>query len=503
MAQASVTRKTRFAVVEESSEGSLKAPSSGSDFIALQPGFSLNGNVEKLSNEELKGSIGKSQSITGIESPEGSLDHYLYTSGVEGVEPETHLLIKSVFGDSVTASTEYDTVAASTAGDDDDAAVIKVDSGEGVNFERGQALLIKDSSGGYSVRAIESISGDDLTLGFNLDSAPGVGVNLGKAILYKPADENHPSLSVWDYRSNGTAVQAMAGAKVSEMSMAVEAGQLVNMSFSFAGTSFYFDPLQISATAYALDFEVDSSNYSVSLTQKYYKTPHDLALALQAAMSDASGASVSVSYSDSDGKFTVAASLATTFSADWATTANTLGPVFGFTADDTGALSYVSDDAIDLDSPYTPVLDGKQPFVAKANEIFIGDFNDNVCFRARTVSPTLTNEIVNVTSICAESGVLERLVQSRSASFEISGLLSKYDADKFEKFLKNSSSKLQLTLGNKSGGNWVPGSVAVWYMPKASIDAISLEDNDGVVEVTMTVTAFTESGEGEIYLNLL
>src|SRR5690606_17278141 len=126
-------------------------------------------------------SIGAAAPVLGAEAPALSLNHYLRHSGVEGQEPNFGLLLEGAFGDKSVASTEYDTVANSTAGSSSARAVVKVDSGEGVNFERGHALMIKDQTNGYSIRPVFSISSDDLSLGFNLGNAPGSGVNLGKA----------------------------------------------------------------------------------------------------------------------------------------------------------------------------------------------------------------------------------------------------------------------------------------------------------------------------------
>ena len=44
------TRKTRVAIVQETTEGTLKAPSSTGEYIAVQDGLSLTPSFETLEN---------------------------------------------------------------------------------------------------------------------------------------------------------------------------------------------------------------------------------------------------------------------------------------------------------------------------------------------------------------------------------------------------------------------------------------------------------------------
>ena len=76
-------RASSLAIVREVTSGTPVAPTAGTDFIALQEGFSLNPNFQTLENAEIRSSIGLSKLIQGLESPEGSFDHYLRHSGVD------------------------------------------------------------------------------------------------------------------------------------------------------------------------------------------------------------------------------------------------------------------------------------------------------------------------------------------------------------------------------------------------------------------------------------
>jgi hypothetical protein len=492
-----VTRKSRMAIKEETA-GIPVAPVAGSDYLAVQDGLSLTPNFEVLESAELKASIGASKPIVADSSPEGSLAHYVYHSGTEGALPEMHLLLKGAFGDHSLAATEY-TVVSATAGSASAAATITVGAGLGAQFEVGEALLIKLPSG-FVIRSIKSIAGDVLTLNFNLSNITGIaGVGLGKCVLYKPADEL-PSLSIWDYRGNGAAVQMMSGSKVSEMSISAEAGAFINAEFSLTGSEFYFNPIELTSSSNKIEFTTDTGSLSAELTAKFYIDPFDAAAALAQAMTSADGSeTISVSYSNSTGKFT-AASTGAVFSVDWATSTDSLGAKFGFTADDTGALSYVSDVAIGIESPQTPVLSGQDPLVAKNNSVLLGGFADNVCFPANSITMSLSNEISEVKIICSDK---IKTPQGRAVTVEIAAVLDKYRSEEFKRFRTNEETSFQYAFGPKSGNSFVAGKSGAIYLPKATITSFELSDLEGVVSIAITLTAYTQSGEGEIYLGLV
>jgi hypothetical protein len=298
----------------------------------------------------------------------------------------------------------------------------------------------------------------------------------------------------------------MRGAKVSEFSMTAEAGALINADFSMSGKEFYFNPIEITTTTNKIDFTDDGGAVSASLSPKFYKDPHDAAAALATAMTAASVGSgdqvVSVKYSNVDGKFTVSATGAL-FDVDWSSTVESLGDKFGFTADDDSALSYVSDLAIALSSPQTPVLSGQDPIVAKNQNVFLGSFFDITCFPASSITPTLSNELADIKTICAESGIREKLPTSREVSVEINAVLDKFRAEEFKRFRLNEETKFMYAFGPKVGGGYVGGKSGALYIPKATITAFELSDLEGAVAMTMTLSGFTESGEAEAYFNLI
>jgi len=497
---ASINNKASvLAVKKEVTEGVLVNPSASTDYVALQEGFSFAPQFEELTSAELKNSIGAGETVLGSENPTASFDHYIRHSGVEGQEPDYGEILESVFGGKSVAASEYSTIAGSTT------LIIKVGAGEGVNFERGQCLLVKDGLNFYSMRNVLSVSGDDITIGQALSVAPALGVDLGKDVLYKPADNSHPSLSIMLFRGNGGAIEAISGAKISELAISAESGQFVNGSISVEGSAYYFDPMTVKATNKYLDFN-DGSVKVVSLVEKTYKDPNELASALQTAM-NAVSSGITVSYSSSSGKFTIAKASGT-LSLLWntgANAANSIGSLLGFNvaADDTGSLSYLADNGISLISPQAPAFDAASPLVAKNNEVMLGGSSDTACFGARSVNFTLSNTITPIPDLCEESGVQGKIITGREVTVEVVALLSKYDVSKFTSFRQGSNVSFTYNFGEKSGGNWVAGKCANIFVPTAKISSFSVDDSDGLAILNMTLKAYVADGLGECYLNFV
>jgi len=496
-------RASSLAIVRETVAGTPVAPTAGTDFIALQEGFSLNPNFQTLENAEIRSSIGLSKLIQGLESPEGSFDHYLRHSGVEGQAPNYGLVLESLLGDTSSNATERTTAAASTV------SLLKLAAGGG-DFAKGKAVLVKDAV--YSIRPIDSVSTNDLTLGFDLPTAPAAGISTGKCVNYSPANEGHPTLTSWLYRGGGGALEVLAGTRITEAAISVAAGELVNSSYSFQGTKYYFDPINITATDVTLDFTDDDGTFAATVAAQLYRDPHELAAALQDAMNaTASTETATVQYIDTTGKFKIT-STSTLLSLLWntgANTANTIGDKIGFlvAADDTGnagSVGYTSDNAQSWAPSLTPAYDAADPQAAKNNEVLIGDANDLVCFCASTIDITVTNDIQDVNCVCAESGVQEKIINQRSIEISIVGVLERHDADKFLKFRSNADVKFLYNFGSKSGGNWVPGTACSIYVPKATVSSHEAGDDNGLVTLNISIRAYVPTdGSGEFFINFL
>lgn len=501
------TRSSALAIKEETTEGTPVAPSSTGDYVALQDDFSMSPSFDTIENAELRDSIGAAKPINGLENPEASFSHYLRHSGIEGEAPNYALLLKSALGTETVNSTEDDTVNGSSTTN------LVVNTGEGADYPRGRALLIKDSTNGYRIRAVHTDAvSDSIPLSFMLPNAPASGINLGKSVDYAPVNTGHKSLSLWHFVGNSGAIQMMAGAKVSEMAISIAAGDLINASYSFSGAGYYFDPIEIKSTDRYLDFTNDDGTAAAVIAAKMYKDPHDLASALQTAMRNASpGETATVTYSDVTGKYTIK-STGTVLSLLWnsgTNAANTVGDKIGFltAADDTGTAAttgYTSDNALVLSSPQTGVLDDSDPLAAKDNEVMIGDQDDYQCFGASSVDVTISNELADVLSVCAESGKAANLVTTRAVTISVTSLLQQYDADKWARFRQGIATRFQYSFGTKSGGNWVPGKCGMIYAPDTTITSFTIADQDGQASLEMELTAYVAvAGEGEIFIGFV
>jgi len=505
MATYGSSKSNVLAIKKETTPGTVVMPSAGTDYVALQPDFTLTPNFEVLTNDEIRASIGTSKPIQGLEQPEGSFSHYLKHSGVEGQAPEMGDVLESAFGTTSANATERATTTGSTT------SVINLAAG-GSDFARGKAVLIKDGTNGFSIRPVHSVSSNNLTLGFRVGTAPATGVNVGKCVNYTPANSGHPSLSIHAYRGNGQLYEILAGARVGAMTIDAQAGQNINMNFSLRGTKYHFNPIEIASGENYFDFN-DGSDRSVTITAKVYRDPHELATALQDALNASPSADTfTVEFLDNDatnpGKFRISSNGAT-FNIEWNTGANTgnnIGAALGFSvaADDTGGGPYVSDNAISWAAPHTPAYDSSDPIAAKYLEVLLGDVDDFACFCAQEVNIELNNTITNSLCICAESGVDQVLVTAREVRVTLRALLDKHDADKFRRFRANAETRFAFNFGTRNGGNWEAGKCGNVYIPTAVVSRFSLADLDTLIGLELELTGFVDSnGNGEVYLNFL
>lgn len=499
------TRNSVLAVKEEVTEGTPVFPAAVTDYVALQDGFTLEPSFAALESAELTGSIGKSKNVKGLEEPTASLSHYWRHSGVVAQAPNFGPLLKNAFGNETIRATERNTIVGSTT------LVVNVDTGEGAEFQRGDAILVKHASNAYEVRNVLSIAGDVLTLSQALSVAPGTGVDLGRNVLYHPADTAHPTHTLTLYRGNAAdaAIEQMAGARVTSVGIDFPAGDYINASYDFEGILYNFDPIEIAAADIYIDFTDDAGTYAASITAQTYKDPYKLREAIESAMNALASDAITVSYDDTTGKYTIASDGAVTFSLLWntgANAANTIGDKIGFNtaADDTGAFTYTSDNAISKASPYAPSFDSANPLVAKSNEVLLGSDTDDVaCFQANTVNVTIANTKSDILSVCAESGKKGSVFSAREVTVTISALLESHQAKEFKNFRANDTVKFTYNAGEKTGVNWTEGTVVNVHSPTMVIDSFGLSDADGLVQLDLTLTSFVDSGLGEVFVNFL
>lgn len=503
-------RNTVAALTVEATEGVPVAPASATDgFFAIHDGFTMNVEYEEIENPALSGSLGQSKTTKGILSSSAEFSEFFKHSGTEGVEPSVGPATQATLGAKTVNATEYNTIAGSTQGTATAAGTIVVDTGEGVNFERGQTVLIKDGVNGYSLRPILSISGDTLTLGFNLlKPAPALGVDLGKAITYKPADSGHVPVSIWNYVGNEGFVSTLAGGRVSGLAISGIVGANIISTYTLEGSKYFFDGIDITASTKYLDFTDDQGTVAVVVTEKYYQDPHELATAYTEAMNNATTETHLVEYLDATGEFKISTSTSAVLSLLWNTgtnTANTVGAKLGFSvaADDTGATEYTADSPQDYSAPYSPTYDSSEGLVFKNMEVLVGDFKDSNCFEGTEISLNVTNTIAPLDSYCSETGRTGLRITAREVTATVKYRVSKYDVDKHRRLRENDNIQLFVGVGEKSGGNWVPGKTGTIYLPTATIQSIDSATEDDLIVFTLNLKAYVANSLGEVYINHL
>jgi hypothetical protein len=491
-------RASIFALKKETNAGDYLPPSSGSEFVPLRPGNTLNFTAEQLDSDELLNDIGAAKSFVGKESSEGSHSAYLRHSGIEGQEPQLGVMFESVMGTKTVNSTQY----TSASGSDSEKVVVTT----GSNFYPGQALLIKEGSG-YVIRNIKEVDGNDLMLNFNVQNPPASGIGLGKAITYIPAPQGHPTFSATKYLGNGHAIEATSGNTVSELSLTADANGFGEVEFSYAGTKYFFNPMIVDSTNNYLDFVDDAGTHSVFVAEKVYKTPIEIVDAIKSAMEAVSSEEFIVRYDKGNGTFTFATNTSTVFSLLWNTgtnAANTIGELLGFdtAADDTGLTVYVSDDELNLEPGITPVYDSADAIIIKGAELFIGSFDDDLCVCAQTVSLTISKETQDVDCICEETGVKEKIAVARSVEMSVTAVLNKHDATLLDALLKNSGISAMLNAGPKTGGNWVPGKCFNVYLQNCTVSSYTTT-GDSFIQAEITLRGFVTSSSKDVYLNFV
>lgn len=505
---AELTRKSRMAIVEETTENTPVLPTDAKEYVPLRDDFSMSLNFEELENNELKASIGQSKSQQGDETPTASVGLFLRGSGTEGTAPNLGLanLLEAAYGSKDVEVTEYNTVAGSTT------TAINVDTGEGAFFSIGQALLVKHASNDWEIAIVKSISGDVLTPLFALQNAPATGTDLGLAVSFRASDSGHIPLSVWDYRGNQAGVGLMSGARVNSLSVDATANQQLAATFEMEGLGNYFNPLVVDSTNFSLDFDDGGGEENASITQKTYRDPNELAAEIQTKMDALTADNITVTYNNDGanaGKFTIASD-GGTLSLLWNTgtnTATTIGGLIGFStaADDTGATTYTSDSTIDLTSPQTPDFsDLTDPHVVKNQRVMLGDQADNTCYSVQNFTYELGTPVTRAPSICAESGTSESIINSREVTASFVANIPRFDADKFTKQRSNSSLSFQYNFGDKSAGNWVAGKSGAIHIKEAIVTAHEMGDNDGLVTLQVDIKGHVDdSGNSETALNFL
>jgi len=500
-----------MAFKEETTEGTLLEPDAGSQFSALRSGAGMSQNVDQVENDELTGSRSPGGSLPGKENNTGNLPKYLKGSG-SAAAPDWAVLLKSMLGGQTDNATEYDTVASSTAGDDDTRAISKVDSGEGTNFAKGHALLHRATP--YQIRNVRSISSDDLSLNFNRDSAPASGVNLGRSVLFYPTAEPSTFFSAWEYQKKSSAKyrQAIAGCRITSAQFTFAANGLAQVALQFRGTKGYWNPIKITSSNKYLDMTDDGGTIAATLTEGWYN-PVELAAHITAKATEASVGSgddtITCTYDSATGKYNISSN-GTTFELLWNTgtnSANSVGATIGFAvaADDDSATGYTGDNAITYSVPVTPSYDDVNPFFLKDQELLLGTFGKYSNRNCRELTITVESQFNDVEDLTAETGIGGLAAGPLTVSFSAVLHLQQHESD-FHNWLKQATElEFMFNCGNKdSSRNWKDGETWNFYIPRTILTGVELGETNNIIEYTVSGRAAVPDSDYEaIYINHL
>ena len=514
MPEVIATRRSTAAIVQKSTEGDLRKPTSGSQFVTVQPDYRINPNFETVENVELKDDIMSGKTIITGEAPSATYSHYFKGSGTAGTAPEIGPMIQSSFGGFRSESTETTAASSSTK------KLLKMSSSDAGKLSKGDALLIKDT-GGFQIRPVSEVDGTDVKLGFELPSPSTSNSKVGQFVTYYPTSDNQPVFDLWHYLGGGDAgVENVKDCRTTNMTVQATAKDLINSSFSFEGTAYRFnedykEEFVISSNSDRFEWVWSNSgtrtNTVVTLTQGTYTNGAALATELQKQVRKVNNAFSDATVTFGSNKFTFADST-TKFYINFAGYSS-IARKLGFAATDVSSASLVNTLAAPnnarIDRSYGSDIDDDDieyddtdPIVARDQQIFIGDPGNNVCVEASSATFTFGTPKTLITSVCTESGNYRTVINQRTAVLAISVILEEDDRRFFQKFKEGDTTHFAFIGGKKASGNWKPGECFVIYGSPASITSFSITDSGGVFALDLELTCFADGeGEGSIFVS--
>lgn len=514
MPEVIATRRSTAAIVQKATEGALEKPTSGSQFITIQPDYSIAPNFGTTENVELKDDIMSGKTIIVSEEPSATYSHYFKGSGTAGTPPEYGPMIQSSFGGYRSHASETTAVAQSTA------KLLKMSTTDAAQFKKGDAVLIKDSAKGYQIRPVSSVSGTDVTLGFELPAAPTASSKVSGFVTYFPLNENLPVYDLWHYIGGGEAGnESVQDCRTTSMTVSATAQDLINATFSVEGTAYQFNETfadEYQVVAGSADFDIvwsntgTRTNTAVSIAAGRY-TGAEMATALQTAFRSVDSGFGDATVVFADNRFTFAdsntrfylnfegypAMAATLGFAEADTSSSSLVNTLKSTKDAQTVRFYdsgIASSAIEYDTT--------DPIVARDQQLFIGDADDNICVDASSLTFTFGTPKSLITSICTESGNYRSVINQRTAVLAVSAILQEDERRFFSEFKSGDTVHFAFVGGKKSGDNWKAGECFSIYGSPASITAFAMTDTDGVFSLEMELTCFADGeGEGSIFIS--
>lgn len=250
MAIGVVTNESTLALVEEVTEGTYVAPSTGTDYVEpLSDGLELNKTREELTRDTLGGSVENEASRVGIAEVQGSIPLEYKASATAGDAPQSmDVLLKSLLGGKRQLTSPITTGTTHTS------TVINISDTSGLAV--GDLVLVKEA-GAYEVRPISAITTDtSITFPFALDNgAPSDNVEIEEFTTYY--HDTSSSITFSAEHNLGTQAIKQKARGLRAVSCAMEnwsVGQLPTMTFGVQGLD--IDRVDEDATA-APDFTAD------------------------------------------------------------------------------------------------------------------------------------------------------------------------------------------------------------------------------------------------------
>jgi hypothetical protein len=226
-----VTNESSLALVKEVTEGTVVAPSSGTDYIeVLADSLEFQKTREDLSRDTLSSTTEMEASRVGIPEVSGSLGVEFRASATEGAYPQAlEVLAESLMGGKRTAVTDTTTTGNTST---------VLEFGATPPFNVGDCVLVKASGGAYEVRPISAVGATTITFPFALDNgAPADGTVVAATSTFYSNTATSSTFSA-EHSVGNEIMQTIGGLRT--QSLALEnwtAGTIPTASFNVAGLS--------------------------------------------------------------------------------------------------------------------------------------------------------------------------------------------------------------------------------------------------------------------------
>lgn len=535
-----VSKKSSTAyLVLKPKEGPFVKPTSKDQAVELQGDFSITTNTEVRENLALRNSITPGKPTIAKRTASVGMSHYFVGSGEQGKVPQWGGMLEASFGGLRKVrdgDSDPDSVAITVTGSDRKNLVLAANHG----FKKGDALFIRLGTDVY-VRTAHYVEGNKVELSFALpNGVTFTGGTVGKCVTYNPINYNIPVFDIYQYMgSRSQGMQAAGNCRTTSVALNVTAADNVNCSYSFEGgetllnerlpnpdpaadhTGKYDDPFWVTKGLNDyIEVALDTGDNRVAPTKKTITITGDdgtvkkyesnatstggtkLAAALQTALSN-----VTVAYDDDTGKFSFTSTGKRVrfvkegssdlyyalgfYEAEAISDANGVALVSSAKAGGSYPTPYLSD-------ALAPTYQDVTPVVAKDLRLWIGDPDDHLTIHTPDCTITVTTERTELPTISNESTIYAALFSSRNCVLTLRAYLYNNDRRFFERFKKGSTIRWGFVGGQKTGGNWEPGTVYAWYSALSTITNHSIEDVDEAAFIAnMEITTYaigTEEG---------